>query len=387
MTVWLRYKARFIFKICFVGQVLGLLACGNTKTEHPDLGLVKVDIAIDSDDLAELNAEVFLKKSVSCRLRLGHSTYQGRIRYAGQGSLDDFKKSFEISFGTGRYRGFSSLRLSGQSVDPSGLRSMLAASVMADAGVAVPFIEPVAVYLQGRYLGLYFLIEDVDREFFSRRNLPMVSLYKAYLSQGTFAPETAANLPATWNIQTAPAAAGDLRRLIAAIHDADPASGLTDLAEILDIEGYLRYLAAATYLNHSDGIVNNFILWRRTGSKQFEIVAWDFDRIYEREITSVHSLDDLLWRRSHLARKLLASPPHAARFREFLTELEKTVPLVEIQSRIDAQVAIIFDAFAKDPVLSSHSGGLAARREELIRAAEVWLLDLHRVFLPELFHN
>lgn len=378
MKAWQQYKALIISKVWMLALSFGLISCREPVQERDDFGLVKIELSLDSDDLAEINSEVFLKRPVPCRIQIGSSTYQGSIRYAGQGSLDDYKKSYEISFGNGSYHGFSALRLNGQSLDPSGLRSLLATSIMSDAGVRSPAIEPVAVYLQEQYLGLYFFIENVDRRFFERRALPYASLYKAYLSQATFAPETAANLPATWNIQTNPSASGDLRRLIEAVNDADPASDLTQLDTMLDIEGFLRYLAAATFLNHTDGIVNNFILWRPKGSKRFQVVAWDFDRIYERRVDSLESLDDLIHNRSRLTRTLLANPILAARYWELLADLRRNLTDDTIEHRLDTQQARIFGAFAKDPVLSTRSGGLAEQRQELASFIRIWLEDLDR---------
>lgn len=382
MTAWPSSKAAIIFEALVLLLAAGALGCGQNAVERPDYGLVKVEIELDAEDHGELSSEVFLKEPVACRLRIDGTERQGTIRYSGQGTLDDYKKSFELDFGERSYRGFATLRLNGQSVDPSGLRSLIAFGILDDAGVATPLIEPAAVYLQGRYLGLYFLIENVDSAYFARRELPLSTLYKAYLSQASFAPETAANVTASWNVRSDPALAGDLVRLIETVAAPSDEANLQELEERLDVDGFLRYLAVATYLNHLDGIVNNFILWRPRGATRFQVVAWDVDRIWERRVDTVAYLDDLLHVRSRLAAKLLATPRYAERYREHLLAVRELVPLAEVERRLDLQASAIAAAFAADRVLSSRPGGLAARRAELFEFARVWLEDLDRRILP-----
>jgi spore coat protein H len=382
MTAWPSSKAATIFKPLLLLLAAAALGCGEKAAERPDFGLVKVEIELDAEDHGELNSEVFLKEPVACRLRIDGTELQGTIRYSGQGTLDDYKKSYELGFGDGGYRGFAALRLNGQSVDPSGLRSLIAFGIFDDAGVATPMIEPAAVYLQGRYLGLYFLIENVDAAYFARRDLPLSTLYKAYLSQATFAPDTAANVTASWNVRSDPALAGDLVGLIETVAARSDEANLQELEARLDIDGFLRYLAVATYLNHLDGIVNNFILWRPRGATRFQVVAWDVDRIWEKRVDTVTYLDDLLHVRSRLTAKLLATPRYAERYREHLLALRELAPLAEVERRLDLQASAVAAAFAADRVLSARPGGLAARRAELGEFAKAWLEDLDRRIMP-----
>ena len=366
-----RCKALWIFSV--------LVACGPLeKKPHEDFGLNRLELRVRSEDLADLNGAVINKKPVPADLKIDGQWHQGTIRYSGQGTIDDLKKSYEIGFGGNKVRARKTFRLNAQSVDPTAMHSLLGSEAFRAMGVLAPIIEPFAVYLNDEYQGLFFLMENIDDEFFANRTIPIATYYKAFLSLATFASPSANDVEATWNVRTNPAAVGDLIRLIELVNLEITPETDAELESRVDIDGYLQYLATAVYLNHFDGFVNNFIMYREPNTQAFRFVAWDFDRVYESFESNTNYLDGYLYDRSRLARRVLLNPEWRRRYFAQLDKTFETLTPGMMESMIERFADTIGRAFAADRVLSPKGAGIAEQQASIQRNVQAWLSSLYR---------
>src|SRR5688500_7647078 len=85
-------------------------------------GLPLVEIAVESENLAELNSTIGAKVPVPAAISIAGRKFAGRVNYAGKSTLDHYKKSFDLYFDENDlFRGRSAYRLSAQATDASAL--------------------------------------------------------------------------------------------------------------------------------------------------------------------------------------------------------------------------------------------------------------------------
>mgnify|MGYP003684748621 FL=1 len=248
------------------------MSCDSSSHEE-DFGLKRISITMDAEDLGELNNSYQAKRPFAARVDFNGRVYRGKVNYAGKSTIDAFKKSLHLTFNKPVFFGRSSIRLSSQNVDDSLLRSLLGFKVFGMAGLMVPKVEPVAIYLNQKYMGLYQMIEPVDMEFFQVRGESPLDLYKAKFANANFGPEYLGQLDDAYTVRIKPKSASAIRYLWELAIREDEAS-YDELEKILDIENYLNYVAAAVILKHWDGFDNNYFLARMQDGR-FRIVPWD----------------------------------------------------------------------------------------------------------------
>lgn len=110
------------------------------------------------------NVEVNGKKYYSCGLRFkGESSYDF---YPG------LKKSFKINFGKflkkQRWNGLKTINLNNAFQDPTFMREKLFLDFMRSEGLSVPRCTYANVYLNDKLLGLYVLVEEINKDFLTR---------------------------------------------------------------------------------------------------------------------------------------------------------------------------------------------------------------------------
>ena len=217
------------------------------------------------------------------------------------------------------------------------------------AGLMVPKVEPVAIYLNQKYMGLYQMIEPVDMEFFQVRGESPLDLYKAKFANANFGPEYLGQLDDAYTVRIKPKSASAIRYLWELAIREDEAS-YDELEKILDIENYLNYVAAAVILKHWDGFDNNYFLARMQDGR-FRIVPWDLDRIYE-----AFFLSNLSYLGSNnLTAKLLEKEKYLSRYLEILEEQIARVEAEGLDGKIDQWGAKIAQAYQQDRVLQTRS--------------------------------
>src|SRR5207249_188203 len=107
-----------------------------------------------------------------------------------------------------------------------------------------------------------------------------------------------------------------------------------EIGNLLDVDEFLRYLAATVLLSSVDsfiGFAHNYYLYLDPKKDRFVIIPWDLDHAFGGLVMfgSAKSLMDLSVRQPHLGRnplveRLLADPKTFAAYRGHLERLLKT---------------------------------------------------------------
>ncbi|SMF49620.1 CotH kinase family protein [Pseudobacteriovorax antillogorgiicola] len=350
--------------------ILSVTSCGNEKS-LPDYGLRKVEIEIDDETLGELNNSYQAKRPFAALVTIDGREYRTDLNYAGKSTLDAFKKSFQLSFKDQRtFKGRSSLRLSSQYVDNSLLRSLIGFKTFSEAGVISPDVEPAVVYLNGRYQGLYHMIEPVDEEFFSVRSLEVKDLYKAKFANAGFDRDFIDRLGDAYSVRLDPKDISPLRYLWEQALSNDAVRANDNIEKVLDVDQYLRYVAAAVAMNHWDGFDNNYFLARLRDGR-FRMIPWDLDRVFEDRAYE----DGGIWGKNGLTNQILQNVEYR---QVYISHLERVISQLEerdLESEIDSWTKNLRSAYEDDPIISSRAP-IDESHSELRNNIQVWLATL-----------
>jgi spore coat protein CotH len=307
------------------------------------------------------------------------------IRYKGNGTMLETartaKRSFKIDLdrhgGEAKFHGLKTLNLHCGVTDPSKSRETLAYAVFRAAGVPAPktALAEVTLTVPGKFdkelLGLYTLVQNVDKAFLKDHFKTDAGLLMK--------PERIAGLDhlgddwgryKTTYQPKRDATADEQKRVIAftrLVNRADDAAFRKEIADHLDVDAFLRFLALHSLLVHMDSfftIGHNYYLYLHPTTHQFHFIPWDVDRSFANFPifgTPAQQLDLSLtkpYQASRLADRLMAMPEVNERYQKVLREViaaafDKEKLLKDVEA---------LRAAAKDP-MAREAKAMAARRE------------------------
>jgi hypothetical protein len=294
----------------------------------------------------------------------GTLTFDGKVhrvgvRFKGNSAFSTAGKSpkrpFKIDFNRidakGHLHGLKALNLNNNAIDPTQLREALAYAVFRAVGVPAPrttFAE-VTLTVPGRYereyLGLYTVIEEVDKGFLKDRFgsgqglllKPEVRIQEMARREpivgiddlGDEWPRYAAH----YNPKNDPTPAQRERliafaQLIGRAHDDEFRQKISDF---LDVDNFLRYLAVNAFLVNLDSYMalgHNYYLYLNPKTNQFSFIPWDLNLAFAGIIMG-GTVDQLLnlsmfhphWDENKLIDRTLAIPEYRERYTKIIRSL------------------------------------------------------------------
>lgn len=356
-----------IFSLLTACVVIALQGCSKIlePQEANSFGLKKVELKLTSEDLGTLNSNVFARLQVPGDLKLEGKRWKVKVRYSGQTSINNTKKSVTFEFPeTQRYRDHRYYGLSAQFGDPTGLNPIVGFYAFAQAGLETPNVEPAAFYVNGEYWGLYFLIEPIDEDFFVVRGQRLGSFYEATRAHAYLSFSGGYDVRLGFeNKGEREGYFGDLEEMIQVLDESSPEEMPARLQPVLDVENCLRYLAVSVLFHNSDGYINNFRLHKNNPEDPFQIIPWDLDHLLE-----IHPTRSTIFGEKKFSKNLLKARVHRQRYREILLELmDETLRVERLDEILDETAAQIAAALAQDRFRGGDAFAYAAQRKEMIR--------------------
>ncbi len=213
--------------------------------------------------------------SVGVRLK-GNASYVGH-----PGTKKPLKLKFNAYINGQKFDGLKSVHLNNSAYDPTMLREKLMLDVLRRHGLPAPRCTYAAVYFNQEYVGLYKMIESIDKTFLQQTfGDNEGNLYKGD-PNGTLqwfgaAPQTYYNAYELTTNETANDWTGlvDLIDRINNSGDQFP----TRIRERLDVNAYLWTLAANNVFVNLDSYLfnpHNYYLYDDSTSGKFEWISWD----------------------------------------------------------------------------------------------------------------
>ncbi len=256
--------------------------------------------AVDGEKLPPNNfgfEYVYVKAAFECD---GQKLADVAIRFKGNSSYENYRQSLKrpikIDFNrfvpSQKFHGLETLNLGNNAFDPSQLREALSYEVYRRAGVPAPRTAFAHVYLtidgqyENQYVGLYTIIEEIDDKEFLKthfnnasgivvkpegiRGLPyMGENWQAYAQR--YHPKTSENDPA---------AAQRFIDFIKLVNYADDATFNARISQYLNIDNFVRYLAATVLIANLDSPLvtnHNFYLYQNPGDQKVWMLPWDMN--------------------------------------------------------------------------------------------------------------
>ncbi len=301
------------------------------------------------------------------------------IRSRGKGSRNDRKPGLRVDVDRyltdQRFLGLKSFVLDNGAQDPSIMRERLAMQLFARVGLPAPREAHARLFVNGAYLGLYVLVESIDKDFIERVYRTRASgtadaARDGYLYEyrwrypfyfGDLGPELGPYEelfePRTHEAESPDQLFGPIRALSHAIRTAPDQQFEATVSRLIDLNQFVRYVAVENFLADFDGMLgvwgmNNFYLYRPPGTGVAQVIAWDRDNAFS-------AADHPIWfnaQENVLMRRAMAVPALRAQYLDTLELCARLAAEPGVDARgwlereIDVVVAQIRDAVAADRV-------------------------------------
>lgn len=180
--------------------------------------------------------------------------------------------------------GLNYFNISAQTVDPSFFRTPLTNYIYRQMGFESFYTDYIFMRVNEKQNGLYLLNEKIDESFFAKRSIPVSELIKVtfgaiftYSTENDIRDHFEKKIPDDNNFN-------NLADFIYALDTAKPGYYFSSLSKFIDIRQYLRYHALSTVINNSDGLTNNFYLYKTAQQEPYKIIPWDYDKAFDYNI-------------------------------------------------------------------------------------------------------
>jgi spore coat protein CotH/Ca2+-binding EF-hand superfamily protein len=236
---------------------------------------------------------------VKGELTAGGKTYANiGIRYKGNASYmtssRGLKRNFKIEldhYGAAqRFHGLKTLNLNAGAMDPTKMREALSFAVYRAAGVPAPrtAYAEVTLSVPGKYdqefLGLYTVIEQVDKTFLQSRfkNANGLLMKPEGVRGIDYLGDDWVAYKGRYRPKHEPSEA-EARRVIdfaRLVNNADDVQFPKEIGSYLDVEEFLRFVAATALVVNLDNmfvIGHNYFLYLNPKTNKFVFIPWDMD--------------------------------------------------------------------------------------------------------------
>lgn len=283
---------------------------------------------------------------VNARLQEGGTVYTNvlvRLK-GGAGSfrpLDD-KPGLTIKVEGQSFHGLKKFHLNNSVQDNSYISEWVCGEIFRQAGVPTARALPVVVELNRRRLGLYVLLERVNEAFLART-------FKA-TDGGVYSP------PGNTDISPHLDCIGGREKHdpanLAAVVDAARSRDLKKLAEVVDLERFISFMAVEVMLCHWDGYtsnIKNYLLYHDLDTNRMVFIPHDLDQLLQDSNRPV-----LPRTKGMVARAVLSDPAMRTRYLVRFGEIySRHFVVPTLTQRIDGLVQRLA------PGLSTYDAGLA----------------------------
>ncbi|MEH7307222.1 CotH kinase family protein [Neobacillus drentensis] len=247
---------------------------------------------INPMDLRELRRDIWIDEPIPAQLTVDGKRLEIDVAYRGSHIRDLPKKSYQVSFYKPKtFRGSKQIHLNAEFKDPSLIRNKLSFDFFVELGVLSPHSHHIFLNQNGKAEGVYLEIEAVDENFLKRRNLPTGGIHYAVDGDANFSlmsdldKETKKSLKLGYERKVGgPEDDYNLQEFIFNINTFSKNEFEKEIQKFVDIDKYLRWVAGVIFTSNYDGFVHNYAVYRNGETRLFEIIPWDYDATWGRDV-------------------------------------------------------------------------------------------------------
>src|SRR5918993_5422000 len=309
------------------------------------------------------------------------------IRSRGLGSRSATKPGLRVDidrYSSGQqFLGLKSFVLDNLSQDFSGVKETVAMKFMTRLGIPAPRETHTRLYVNGRYAGLYAIVESVDKTMMGR----VFGTIDGNIQNDGYLFEYNYVLDSPWRFEhLGPALApyklrfdiktneshaesviwGPIEELVRLINDTPSTIFEQSINPRLDLAAFVRYIATQNFIAQDDGFngyagMNNFYFYRLENSTNHVFIAWDEDVAFlSPEFGITTRIDDNV-----LTRKTLELPAYRSQYFSVLGEAA-TAAADWMRAEMQRQLDLIDQAMREDPQKPYTNAEYQAERERVL---------------------
>lgn len=243
-------------------------------------------------NLSELRRDIWCDDPISAKLTVNKKRYDIDLAYRGSNIRNFQKKSYHIAFHKpSTFRNAKEWHLNAEYKDPSFIRNKLSLDFFKDIGSLSPKSRYVFLKLNGKNEGLYLELESVDEYFLENQKLPKGSIFYAVDGDANFSLMSDLDQDIKKSLELGyERKCGEaqdeyaLQELIIKINTTPSVDFEKEIVKNINVEKYLCWLAGVVFTQNYDGFVHNYALYRNGETGLFEVIPWDYDATWGRDI-------------------------------------------------------------------------------------------------------
>jgi spore coat protein H len=242
------------------------------------------------------------------------------IRSRGSGSRNGDKPGLRVDFD--RYEKdqtfltLKSIILDNVTQDFSLIRERLSMSMFRQMGVAAPRVAHTRLHINGRFAGVYAIVESIDKAFLKRELREDGGHLYEYKWHANYyfdfrGADASLYVPVPFKPETHESDPQPefIVQFIRFVNEAPDEDFQSRIGQFLDVGRFATQVAAENFVGEIDGItgyagINNFYLYRFKGSTRWQFLPWDKDLAFSRtDHSALYNLSENV-----LTRRLMSLP-------------------------------------------------------------------------------
>lgn len=325
-----------------------------------------IQLYIHPNFLRELKSDIWCEDPVPARLKTSKRKYEIDINYRGSHIRNFRKKSYEIAFYKPKiYRGAKVIHLNAEYRDTSLIRNKLSFDFFSDIGNLSPNSRHVLLKLNGKIEGVYLEIESVDERFIAKRNIPDGAIFYAVDGDANFSLMSDLDKEIKKSLELgyerkygSPKDDTYLQEFIFKLNTLSIVEFEKEISKYLNVEQYFRWMAGVILTQNYDGFVHNYSLYRNGATGQFEIIPWDYDATWGRDVNGKVMEEDYVPIDGYntLSARLLGVVNFRKKYKELLcTIMEQQFSIDYLKPKIERmhqsiRPYVLLDPYKKDEI-------------------------------------
>lgn len=307
---------------------------------------------IHPQDVMELRKDIWIDDPLPAVLKINKKKLDVDFAYRGSHIRSFEKKSYHITYYKPKtYRKAKEVHLNAEYKDISHIRNKLSLDFFSEIGCLSPESRFVFLKINGRNEGLYLELESVDEYFLTKRNLAEGAIFYAVDGDANFSLMSDLDKGVKQSLEFgyekkcgSEAADFYLQDFIIKINTLSMNEFEKEIVQYLNVEQYLRWLSGVVLTQNYDGFVHNYALYRSDETGLFEIIPWDYDATWGRDVNGRDMPEDYVRIEGFntLTARLLAVPVFRSRYKKLLLEIMRNQFTTEfIRPKIEAMYRLI----------------------------------------------
>lgn len=343
--------------------------------------LTQYELYIHPKDYQELRRDIWNDEPLPAKLKIGNKKLEIDIAYRGSHIRKFKKKSYHIAFYKPQiYKGAKEIHLNAEFKDPAVIRNKLSFDFFNEIGVLSPRSQHIFLSINGRNEGIYLKLESVDECFLKKRSLPEGAIFYAVDGDANFSlmsdldKEVKRSLDLGYEMKW-----GNeqdifyLQEMILKLNTTPRAEFEKEIQKYIHVEQYLYWLSGIVCTQNYDGFVHNYALYLNRETGLFEIIPWDYDATWGRDINGKEMSEDYVRIQGYntLTARLLDVPSFRKKYQLILQEiLEEKYTVANLQPKVEQLYKQIKPYVQKDPYIRDRQTLFENEPELILRFIE-----------------